>query len=108
MREAAMREASVRNFKIRSNQYEVFRFSIMQPTTLFIRMIATAPVNLLLLDSEDKISYERGRGIEYSYREAWGRRSYLEEAVNVDAGTWYLIVEGRTEPSSGRIEVLQY
>jgi hypothetical protein len=102
-----MREASVRQFKITPNQYELFRFTVAYPTTLRIRMIATSPVNLILLDSEDRVDYERGRGSTHSYTAAWGRRSDLETSVKVDPGTWYLAVEGSTEPSSGRIEVFQ-
>jgi hypothetical protein len=70
-------------------------------------MIATAPVNLLLLDNEDRSDYERGEGTTHHYSVAWPRKSDLETAVKVDPGTWYLAVEGSTEPSSGRIEVFQ-
>lgn len=70
-------------------------------------MIATAPVNLILLDSEERADYENRTSSTHSYTAAWGRRSDLEESVKVDPGTWYLIVEGSTEPSSGRIEVFQ-
>ena len=100
-----MRDASVRKFRINPSEYELFKFVVPEPTTLHVRMIATAPVNLLLLDSEDRIDYERGQGENHIYSAAWGRRSDLETAVKVDPGTWYLAVEGSTEPSSGRIEV---
>jgi hypothetical protein len=100
-----MREASVRKFQITPSQYELFRFNVAQPTTLYIQMMATAPVNLLVLDSMDRDNYESGRA--RTYAAAWGRRSDLEGAVNVDAGTWYLVVEGSTEPSTGRIKVFQ-
>lgn len=101
-----MIETSERKFQINPNQYQVFRFSISWPTTLYIRMIATAPVDLLLLDNEERAEYESGR--EFSPAVTWGRRSNLEESVNnVEPGTWYLIVEGRAEPSKGRILVYQ-
>lgn len=102
-----MREASVRNFRITPSQYELFRFTVAQATTLHVRMIATAPVKLLLLNNDDRVNYETGKGSTHSYTAAWGRRSDLEAAVRVDPGTWYLVVEGSTEPSSGRIEVFQ-
>jgi len=68
-------------------------------------MIATAPVNLLLLDTDDRVEYERGATETHPYTAAWGRRSELEAAVRLDPGTWYLVVEGSTEPSKGRIEI---
>ena len=102
-----MKKTSVRNFRITPSQYELFRFTIARPTTLHVRMIATAPVNLVLLDSEDRAEYESGKAESHSYAVAWGRRSDLEAEVQVDPGTWYLAVEGRTDPSAGRIELFQ-
>jgi hypothetical protein len=102
-----MREASVRTFHISPSQYELFRFTITRRSTLRIHLIATAPVNLLLLDSEGRSEYERGKTESYSYEAAWGRRSDLETTVRVRPGTWYLVVEGSTEPSRGRLEVFQ-
>ena len=99
-----MREPSIRDFQITPSQYELFRFTVARPATLHVRMIATAPVNLLLLDSEDRVEYESGKET-HSYTAAWGRRRDLEAAVRVDPGTWYLAVEGSREPSRGRIEV---
>jgi len=98
-------EASLRKFQITPNQYELFRFTVARPTTLHVRMIATAPVNLLLLDGRDRAEYESGES--HSYAAAWGPKSDLEAAVEVDPGTWYLVVEGSKEPSRGRIEVFQ-
>lgn len=102
-----MIEESVRNFEITPNQYALFRFIIRQPTTLLIRMVATAPVNLKLLDSDDRANYERGQGQTYTYTAAWGRRSDLETTIEVDPGTWYLLVEGSTESSRGWVKVFQ-
>src|SRR5260370_32232116 len=102
-----MSEVSVPSFQLTPNQYELFRFSVARPTTLRIRMTATAPVNLVLLDSDDRADYERGRNATHSYAAAWGRKRDLETDIKVDPGTWYLAVEGSTEPSRGRIEVFQ-
>ena len=102
-----MSEVSVRNFQLTPSQYELFRFSVARPTTLHIRMMATAPVNLVLLDSEERADYERGRNETHPYSAAWGRKSDLETDIKVEPGTWYLVVEGSTEPSKGRIEVFQ-
>lgn len=102
-----MREPTVGSFQITPSQYGLFRFTITRPTTLRVRMIATAPVKVLLLDSDGRAEYESGAHREPSYTVAWGRRSDLDETVNVDPGTWYLAVEGSTEPSKGRIEVFQ-
>ncbi len=100
-----MIETSVRKFQVTPSQYALFRFTVPQPTTLHIQMIATDPVNLLLLDNEERADYENG---ERTYTAAWGRRSDLETTIDdVDAGTWYLVVEGSTETSRGRIEVFQ-
>jgi hypothetical protein len=96
---------SSKKFDITPNQYELFRFTIPRPTTLHIRMIATAPVNLLLLDNEDRAQYESGKNKTTTYAAAWGRRSDLEAALQIDPGTWYLAVEGSTEPSKGRVEL---
>jgi hypothetical protein len=101
------KDSAVRNFQLNPSEYELFRFTITRPKTLHIRMIATAPVNLLLLDSEDRAQYENGAGESHSYTAAWGRKSDLETTVEVDPGTWYLVVEGSTAPSRGRIEIFQ-
>jgi hypothetical protein len=103
-------EASVRKFRITANQYEMFKFVITQRENLRIRMIATAPVNLVLLSSEDRAEFEQfmlGSRSAYSYTTAWGRRSDLDTSFPIDPGTWYLLVEGNTEPSSGRVEILE-
>jgi hypothetical protein len=96
----------IRNFEISPNEYEIFRFTISQPKILLLRMIATAPVNLLLLDSYQRKEYEQGQGETHRYTAAWGRRSDLDEKIEVGSGTWYLVVEGSTESSKGKIEVL--
>lgn len=102
-----MSEAEVREFQLNPDQYQLFRFSVRRPTTLYIDMIATAPVNMLLLDSEDRADYESGNDA-HSYTASWGRRTSLaNEAVEVDPGTWYIAVEGRDQPSKGRIQVFQ-
>jgi hypothetical protein len=101
-----MSETSIRKFEITPSQYELFRFTVGRPSTLRIRMMATAPVNLVLLDSEDRAEYETGKNETYLYKAAWGRKSELDERVQVTPGTWYLAVEGSTEPSKGRIDVM--
>jgi len=98
-------EAEVRRFEITASQYELFRFTVSNPTSMRVRMIATAPVNLMLLSSEDRAAYESGKSATHPYEMAWGRKSELDATVRVKAGTWYLVVEGSTEPSHGRIEV---
>ena len=102
-----MSEALVKSFRISPSQYELFRFTITRRTTLRIRMIATAPVNVILLDSDDRAQYETGNWATHTYEASWGRKSELEAAVKVDPGTWYLSVEGSTEPSRGRVELFQ-
>ncbi len=100
-------DAFVRNFDITPSQYQLFRFSIERPTTLHIRMIATAPVNLVLLDGDDRASYESGGTETHTYEASWGRKSDLDASLRISPGTWYLAVEGSTEPSRGRIEVFK-
>jgi hypothetical protein len=100
-----MKEETVRRFEITPSQYELFRFKVDHPATLNIQLIATAPVNLVLLSTEDKADYENGKSATHSYTASWGRRSDLDETVKVDPGTWYLAVEGSTEASRGRIKV---
>lgn len=102
-----MIEAAVRKFELTSSQYELFRFTVVRPTRLRVRVIATAPVNVVLLDSEDRAQYESKNRETHTYHAAWGRKSELDESVKVDPGTWYLAVEGSTEPSRGRVEILQ-
>jgi len=102
-----MTQPSVRNFQITPSQYELFRFTVTHAATLHIRMIATAPVNLVLLDSDDRADYERGQNKTHSFAASWPRKSDLETDIKVNPGTWYLAVEGSTERSSGRIEVFQ-
>ncbi|SRR5260370_39996958 len=103
-------EASVRRFRITANQYEMFRFVIPKREEVRIRMIATAQVNLVLLSSDDRTEFEEfmsGSRSTYSYTTTWSRRSELDTSFPIDPGTWYLLVEGSTEPSSGRIEILE-
>ncbi|HEY3135818.1 MAG TPA: hypothetical protein VGL29_07190 [Blastocatellia bacterium] len=100
-----MKQESVRRFEITPSQYELFRFSVPYPTTLNIQLFATAPVNLVLLDADDKTEYENGKSTTHSYAASWGRRTDLNETIKVDPGTWYLAVEGSTESSAGRIKV---
>ena len=98
-----MKEVSVSKFDITSSQYELFRFNVERPMTLNIQLIATAPVNLLVLDNEQRAEYENGKSATHTYKAAWGRRSDLDEAIKVSPGTWYVVVEGSTEPSRGHI-----
>ena len=99
--------ASERKFQVTPSQYELFRFTVGRPTTLHIRMLASAPVNLVLLDSDDRADYERGQNATHSFTASWPRKSDLETDIKVEPGTWYLAVEGSTEPSQGRIQVFQ-
>lgn len=100
-----MRETAVREFQISPNQYQLFRFNVSHPSTLYITMLASSAVDVLLLDGEARTEYESGSDSFSAYR--WGRRVSIDEAVNVDSGTWYIVVEGRHEPSRGRIKVYQ-
>jgi|SRR5205809_6197324 len=102
-----MSEAEVRKFEVTPSQYELFRFTITRPAKLRVRLIATAPVNVVLLDPDDRVQYESRNHETHSYHAAWGRKSELDETVKVDPGTWYLAVEGSTQPSRGRVEILQ-
>lgn len=97
----ATKAPSKREFDVGPTQYQLFRFNVRKPTPLHVRLIATAPVNLLLLDDEDRTEYQDGK-LNHTYTAAWGRRKYLEASVDVEPGTWYLIVEGSTEPSRPR------
>ena len=100
-----MNEASVRDFEVTPSQYEPFRFSVDRLSTLNIELIATAPVNLVLLNSEQKTEYEKGQNSTHTYTASWPRKKDLKATVRVESGTWYLVVEGSTEPSRGRIKV---
>jgi hypothetical protein len=102
-----LKGASVRRFNITASQYEMFRFIIARNAKLRIRVLATAPVNLLLLDPEDKFMFEE-KGSDYtSYTASWPRKSDFETTIPVDAGTWYLVVEGSMDPSTGRVDVFE-
>lgn len=100
-----MSATAEREFQVNPNQYQLFRFSVSGPATLYINMIATAAVDVILLDRDDKAQYETGN--EYTYTRSWGRRTSIDDAVYVDPGTWYIVVEGRDEPSRGRLKVYQ-
>ncbi len=54
--------------------------------TLNVQLIATAPVNLLVLSPEEKADYENGKKATHTYKAAWGRRSDLDEASRSIAG----------------------
>jgi len=101
-----MSQASIRKFEVNPSQYELFRFTVPRPTTLYVRMMATDPVDVLLLDADDRADYESGNP-RHSYRNAWGRRIDLDEDVEVYPGTWYIAIQGRDEFSRGRLEVHQ-
>ena len=99
------RKGEIRRFKISPDQYELFKFQVPEKASMRVRMIATAPVNLMLLDGDERTAYESGETATHEYEAAWGRKSDLDATVKVAPGTWYLVVEGSTEPSSGRVEV---
>lgn len=101
-----MKEAASREFQISPNQYQVFRFNVSRPSSLYVTMAASSPVDVLLVDSAGKYEYETGnRRVGF----IWGRRAFIEEGTaTVEPGTWYIIVEGREQPSRGRIRVMQH
>jgi hypothetical protein len=101
---SASGKSAVKEFKLAPADYALYEFLVPRPTTIYIRMIATAPVNLLLLDDRDRNEFERANQ-KIRYRVAWGRRTFLEVEEEINAGTWYLAVEGLEEPSSGRVEL---
>ena len=96
---------TTRRFSIKADEYEVFRFSIPRRMDVHIRLLAASPVNLVLLDAEDKKKYEDNARQTHEYEASWGRRSDLEASVKLDAGTWYLIIEGSTDDSNGILEI---
>lgn len=100
-----MNEESVRKFEVTPSQYQLFRFKVARPTVMNVQLIATTPVNLVLLNDSEKTEYEKGNSATHTYTAAWGRRSDLEATVKVDPGTWYLVVEGGEESSRGRVMV---
>lgn len=97
---------SKRNFRITANQYDIFRFVITRRTAGRVLLAANAPVNLVLLDSEDRADFERDK-TNYTYTEVWNNQKFLDEAIRLDPGTWYLLVEGRSSSSRGWVEVLE-
>ncbi len=101
-----MSQASVRKFEVMPSQYELFRFTVPRSTTLYVRMMATDPVDVVLLDADDLADYKSGNP-RHSYQKAWGRRNDLEDDIEVLPGTWYIAIEGREHPSKGRLEVYQ-
>ena len=99
-----MSQTSIRRFEVGPGQYVMFRFTVQNRRPVFINMIATAPVNVLLLDSYDRTDYEKGNA-SHSYEHAWGRRVDLREELRLEPGTWYVVIEGRDSLSSGRLEI---
>ncbi|SRR5579862_3149102 len=97
--------ASYREFKVTPSQYEVFRFSLPRRTAVNIDMIATKPVNLVVLGREEMQEYEHGQLASHSFTRVWNGRRSLNEQVDLDEGTWYLIVEGHKAKSVGTIRL---
>jgi hypothetical protein len=92
-----------RRFELGPNEYVVFRFSVRRSRTLYIRMLATSPVNLLVMDPGNYADYKSG---DESYSiERWSKRIALEEEIDIWPGTWYIVIEGREQQSSGWLEV---
>ena len=95
--------ASTRTFEVTPSQYEVFRFSLPRRTTVNINMIATEPVNIVVLDSDEMYEYEHGELSTHDVTEVWNGRVQLSKSIRLSEGTWYLIVEGHKAKSTGKI-----
>jgi hypothetical protein len=100
-----MREAAEREFQISPKQYQLFEFNVSRPSALYVTMNASAPVDVFLVDSVGKYEYENGLDpVAFT----WERRAFIEDMTErAEPGTWYIIVEGREQPSRGHITVLQ-
>jgi hypothetical protein len=46
--------------RVNPHQYQLFRLSVSWHATFYINMIATATVDVILLDSDDRGQYESG------------------------------------------------
>ncbi len=66
-----MSQSTGQRFEVRPSEYELFRFTVPRSTTLSVRMMATDPVNVVLLDADDRMDYEGGNP-SYTYQNAWG------------------------------------
>jgi hypothetical protein len=99
-----MSPISKRRFEVNPTEYELFRFTVPRSAILNVRLLATEPVNVLLLDQHDLENYKSGNH-RHSYSKAWGRRTDLDDEIEVEPGTWYITIEGREQPSTGRLEV---
>jgi len=96
---------SARYFRITPSQYQVFRFSLPESRRVHIGLSASAAVKVLLLNSGELAEYVDGEGATHPYTAAWGRRTDLDVTERIGPGTWYVIVEGSTEASSGRLDI---
>ncbi len=96
---------STRYFRIGPSQYQVFRFTLPRPRPVRITLSAEAPVNVLLLTGSELAEYSDGTAVTHPYGGAWGKRRELDAVAKLGPGTWYVVVEGSTEPSSGRLEI---
>ena len=99
-----MNKSLVRRFEVGAGEYVVFRFTLRRDTSLYVRMYATNPANVLLLDSGNYAEYKSGIP-DYHYTKIWSQRIQFEDEVSVWAGTWYIVVEGRDQTSGGWLEV---
>ena len=92
-----------RRFEVWPSEYVAFRFTIRKSRTLYIRMVATSPANLLVMDSDNYAAYKRG---DESYSiERWSKRIDIEGEIDAWPGTWYMVVEGRDQQSTGLLDV---
>jgi len=92
-----------RRFDVRPNEYVVFRFTVRRSRTLYIRMLAISPVNLLVMNPDNYADYKSGNE-SYSI-ERWSKRIDIEQEIDVWPGTWYIVIEGREQQSNGWLEV---
>jgi hypothetical protein len=102
---------SIRDFNVTPSQFQEFLLTLDRTTVVRIELTATAPVGLMILDSDGLYEYKK-RGQKSSFdvvgslsprSYALSPRSHIRAEIRLEAGTWYLIVEGSREPSSGRI-----
>lgn len=92
-------------FDIDADEYQVFRFTLRRPARVRIRIVASEPVNVLLLDRDERLDYESQHDDELIFTAQWRCRDNLEVTQTVDAGQWAIVIEGDESPSVGIIDV---
>ena len=97
--------AAARRFRVTPKQFQVFRYTLKKRAIVRVEMIATEPVAMMVLDTDDFYEYDKGSLSTFEVERSWPPKGFVRDRFPLSEGTWYIIVEGYKAPSSGRFQI---